>query len=83
MSNLALYPLFFFQKRSKKRGKREVESEEVYDEPNPVSEDTAVSFNAETTDKVIILLDIMTVLCMDYQIPQQLNWNHNRMFALD
>lgn len=43
----------------------------------------AVSFNAETTDKVIILLDIMTVLCMDYQIPQQLNWNHNRMFALD
>ena len=43
----------------------------------------AVSFNAETTDKVIILLDIMTVLCMDHQIPQQLNWNHNRMFALD
>lgn len=42
MSNLALYPFFFFQKRSKKRGKREVESKEVYDEPNPVSEDTAV-----------------------------------------
>lgn len=42
MSNLALYPLFFFQKRSKKRGKRKVESVEVYDEPDPVSEDTAV-----------------------------------------
>ena len=42
MSNFALYPLFFFQKRSKKRGKRKVESEEVYDEPDPVSEDTAV-----------------------------------------
>lgn len=43
----------------------------------------AVSFNAETTDKVIIMLGIMTVLCMDYQIPQRLNWNYNRMFALD
>ena len=43
----------------------------------------AVSFNAETTDKVIIMLGIMTVLCMDYLIPQLLNCNHNRMFALD